>query len=109
MSVNDLKSISILFLYMRAQSCPTLCNPMDCSLPGSSVQGIYQAKTLKWVAISYSRRSSKPRNPSISPAFPALADGFFTTAPSGKSKLMLNYILKSIVRYSVTCKKGKKK
>ena len=34
-----------------AQSCPTLCNPMDCSLPGSSVHGVYQARVLEWVAI----------------------------------------------------------
>ena len=40
-----------------AQSCLTLCNPMDCSLPGSSVHGILQARTLEWVAISFSRRS----------------------------------------------------
>ena len=36
------------------QSCPTLCDPMDCSLPGSSVPGILQARTLEWVAISFS-------------------------------------------------------
>ena len=42
------------------QSCPTLCDPMDCSLPGSSVRGILQARVLKWVAISFSRRSSQP-------------------------------------------------
>ena len=41
-----------------AQLCPTLCDPMDCSLPGSSVHGIFQARTLEWVAISSSRRSS---------------------------------------------------
>ena len=35
-----------------AQSCPTLCNPMDCSLPGSSVHGIFQARVLEWVAIA---------------------------------------------------------
>ena len=35
-----------------AQSCPTLCNPMDCSLPGSSIHGIFQARVLEWVAIS---------------------------------------------------------
>ena len=45
-----------------AQSCPTLCHPMDCSLPGSSVHGIFQARILEWVAISFSRRSSWPRN-----------------------------------------------
>ena len=45
-----------------AQSCRTLCDPMDCSLPGSSVQGIFQARVPKWVAISFSRGSSWPRN-----------------------------------------------
>ena len=45
-----------------AQSCPTLCNPMDCSLPGFSVHGIFQARVLEWVAISFSRGSSWPRN-----------------------------------------------
>ena len=43
------------------QSCPTLCHPTDCSLPGSSVYGIFQARILKWVAISFSRRSSWSR------------------------------------------------
>ena len=45
-----------------AQSCLTLCNPMDCNLPGSSVCGILQARILEWVAIPFSRRSSQPRN-----------------------------------------------
>ena len=45
-----------------AQSCPTLCNPMDCSLPGSSVHGIFQARVLEWVAIAFSRGSSWPRD-----------------------------------------------
>jgi len=40
------------------QSCPTLCDPMDCSLPGFSVHGIFQARVLEWVAISFSRGSS---------------------------------------------------
>ena len=37
-----------------AQPCPTLCNPMDCSLPGSSVHGIFQARVLEWNAIAFS-------------------------------------------------------
>ena len=45
-----------------AQSCPTLCEPMDCSPPGSSVHGIFQARILEWVSISFSRGSSQPRN-----------------------------------------------
>ena len=39
-----------------AQSCLTLCNPMDCSLPGSSIHGIFQARMLEWVAISFSKK-----------------------------------------------------
>ena len=45
-----------------AQSCLTLCNPMDYSPPGSSVHGILQARILEWVAMSFSRGSSQPRN-----------------------------------------------
>ena len=37
-----------------AQSCLTLCNPMDCSLPRSSIHGIFQAKVLEWGAITFS-------------------------------------------------------
>ena len=44
-----------------AQLCLTLCDPMDCSLPGSFVYGIFQAIVLEWVAISFSRGSSRPR------------------------------------------------
>ena len=40
------------------QSCPTLCDPMDCSLPGFSAHRIFQARVLEWVAISFSRGSS---------------------------------------------------
>ena len=45
-----------------AQSCPTLCNPMDCSPPSSSIHGIFQARIVEWVAISFSRGSFPPRN-----------------------------------------------
>ena len=44
-----------------SQLCPTLCDPMDCSLPASSIHGIFQARVLEWVAISFSRGSSQPR------------------------------------------------
>ena len=45
-----------------AQSCLTLCNPVDCRPPGSCVHGISQARILEWVAISFSRWSSQPRD-----------------------------------------------
>ena len=47
---------------VRAQSCLTLCNSMDCSLPGSSVHGIFQERILEWVTISFSRGSSQPKD-----------------------------------------------
>ena len=45
-----------------AQSCPTLWDPMDCNLPGSSIHGIFQARVPECVAISFSRGSSRPRD-----------------------------------------------
>ena len=45
-----------------AHSWQTLCDPVDCSLPGSSLHGILQARVLEWVAISFSRGSSQPRD-----------------------------------------------
>ena len=45
-----------------SQSCPTHCDPMDCSLPDSSVRGIFQARVLEWVPISFSRGSSRPKD-----------------------------------------------
>ena len=47
---------------LAAKSCPILCKPMDCSPPGSSVQRISQARMLEWVASSFSRGSSHPRD-----------------------------------------------
>ena len=58
-----------------AQLCPTLCGPMDCSPPGSSVHGILQTRTLEWVAMPSSRGSSWPWDwPQVS----STAGGFFT-------------------------------
>ena len=53
---HKVKGLSVAHLV--AQSCPTLCDHMDCSLPGSSVLGILQARILEWVAISSCRGSS---------------------------------------------------
>ena len=51
-------------LCLVPELCPTLCNPMDCSPPGSSVHGVLQARVLEWVAISFSRGSSQSRDQS---------------------------------------------
>ena len=58
-----------------AQSCPTPCGPVDCSPPGSSLHGILQARILEWVAISFSRGSSQPRDWT---RVSSIAGGFFT-------------------------------
>ena len=57
---------------------------MDCSPPGSSVQGILQARILKWVAISFSGDLPNPGIKPMSFVAPALAGRFFTTEPPGK-------------------------
>ena len=57
------------------QSCPTLCDPMDCSLPGSSIYGILQARILEWAATLSSRGSSQPREYT---QISRIAGGFFT-------------------------------
>ena len=61
-----------------APSCPALCKLMDCSPPGSSVHGTFQARILEWVVISYSR--GNPGTKPTSLGSPALGDRFFTTA-----------------------------
>ena len=65
-------SPAFLIMYSAAaaakslQSCPTLCDPIDGSPPGSPVPGILQARTLEWVAISFSRGSSPPGDGTVS-------------------------------------------
>ena len=71
-------------MLLCAQSCLTLCDPMDCSPPGSSVHGIFQAKILKWVAISFSRGSS-PTQGLKETVSPALQTDSLPAEPSGKA------------------------
>ena len=59
------ETITLLIGYSEnevSQLCLTLCDPLDCSPRGSSVHGIFQARILEWVAISFSRGSSQPRD-----------------------------------------------
>ena len=77
------------------QSCPTLCDPIDGNPPGSSVHGIFQARTLEWVAISSSSGSSWPRDQThVSCILLHWPGRFFTTVSPGKPKL---YLFKSIL------------
>ena len=61
-SLDMICGVSFSCVHTRAQSCLTLCDPRDCSPPGSSVHGIVQARVLEWVAISSSRGPSPPRD-----------------------------------------------
>ena len=63
--------------FVHPQVCQTLCDPMDCSLPGSSVHGISLARIQEWVVISFSRGSARQGLNSVSPA---LAGRFFISA-----------------------------
>ena len=65
-----------------------LCDPMDCSLPGSSVHGILQARIQEWAAISFSGDLSEPGLKPVSLTSPALAGGFLTTEPPGKPDMI---------------------
>ena len=69
------------------ESCLPLCNPMDCSPPGSSVHGNLQARILEEVAISHSRESSQPRDQTCISCVSALAGRLFTTKPRGVKSL----------------------
>ena len=78
--------VAKLKMYVRAkslQSHQTLCDPMDCSPPGSSVYGILQARILEWVTFPFSRGSSQPRDRTqVSPALQAYSLGIFPTQGS---------------------------
>ena len=85
---NSLAKRSHIYMWSEmggcAQSLPTLCNPMDCSLPGSSVHVISQARVLEWVAISFSGDSSWPGHRTRVSWVSYTTDRFFTTVPIGK-------------------------
>ena len=82
-------------LAMYTVPCPwvpshsVLSDPTDSSPLGSSVHGIFQPRILKWVAIFFSRRSSRPRDRTFVSVFPALAGGFFTTDPPWETLVRL--------------------
>ena len=78
------------------QSCLTLCDPMDCSPPGSSVRGILQATTLEWVVIPSPGDLPDPR---IEPGSPALQADSLASEPPGKPSLVLGDLRPSQVEF----------
>ena len=85
-----LLQMALLYYFFMAesevtQSCPTLCDPMDWSLPNSSTHGIFQARILEWVTISFSRGSSWSRDQTL---VSHKAGKFFLSEPPGKPSFM---------------------
>ena len=101
-----------MYVSLHAQSYLTLCDPMDCSLPGSSVHGIFQARILESVVISSSGGSFWPRDQPKpeSLTFPALAGRFFTLSTAWEALVVLEQFLNSWYRGSLWLlfKSGKK-
>ena len=64
-----------------AQSYPTLCNPIDCSPPGPSIHGILQARTVEWVAISFSKRNYRKKESEVTQSCPTLCDTMECSLP----------------------------
>ena len=79
-----LKPRAHLSLACIDQSCPTLCNPMDCSPPGSSVHGIFQARILDGLPFHTPGDLLDPGMKPMSPESPVLRGGYFTTEPPGE-------------------------
>ena len=75
--------------HLRAKSlqlCPTFCDPVDCSPPGSSPRGILQARTLEWVAIPFSRQSSRPRDRTQVSCVSCFGCRFFTASATWEAQ-----------------------
>ena len=83
-----------------AQLCLTLCDPMDYSLSGSSVHGIFQGRVLEWVAISFSRASSYP---GIKPRSPTLWADALSSKPPGKPRQPRQHIKKQRYHFVNKC------
>ena len=86
-----------------AQWCPTLCDPMDCSPPGSSVHGILQARILEWVVISFSRGSSQPRDGT---QVSCIAGRFFTIWATREALLVYIKVKKKNLRERILFQTG---
>ena len=84
------------------QSYPTLFDPIDCSPPSFSVHGIFQGRILEWVAISFSKDSSKPRDRTWISWVTASAGRFFSTAPCGKPYITLVHMSSPSVKIKLS-------
>ena len=86
-----------LVVVLAEQSCPTLCNPMGCSLPGCSVHGILQARIQKWVVMPFSKGLP---DPGVEHRSLALYTDSLPSELSGKS-IQYNWLTRLLVSYSL--------
>ena len=86
-----------------AQSCPTLCDPMDCNPPGSSIHGIFQARVLELVAISFSRASSWPSNQTWVPHIASRCSTIWATREAPRKPITKAKTLESCLMVSYHC------
>ena len=89
--------------YLVIKSCATFCNPMDCSLPGSPVHGISQARILEWVAISFFRGSSRPTDQTHISCVSCIEGRFFYLWVTGEAQHLCCIIIFKISLYLPYC------
>ena len=109
--VSDLEKKSHRFYLQRvyvccAQSCRTLCDPMDCGPPGSCVHGIFRERMLECVAMPFPSGSSRPRGQTWVSCVSWIAGGFFTTVPPGKLFYLQYWIWKFLFPSGLVVKKA---
>ena len=95
-----IKKIICLWSWSITQSCPTLFDPMDCNLPGSSDHGISQARILEWVAVPFSRGSYQPRDQT---QVSLIAGRFFTVWATREAPLICLAAAKSLQSCPTLC------
>ena len=93
---NSFYSVTVMYARVHAQLCLTLCDSMDCSLSGSFVHGIFHARILEWVAISFSRGSFWPRDQTH---ISCIGRQILYHWVTWRSALLWQYPLKSLCRY----------
>ena len=102
-TITSLRFLSSCVHAKSLQSCPTLCNPVDCSPSGCSVHGIFQARILEWVTISFSTGSSQPRDQIHISSISYITGRLFTTEPPGKPTDALMHLAGAFVVEMKAC------
>ena len=90
-----------VFGCLVTKSCPTLWDPVDCSLPGSSVHGISQARILEWVALFFSRGSSLTRDRTCVSSVSCFAAGVFTNPENSSWVIFPHWLITELIVHTI--------